>query len=51
MVCLIAAASLVSGCSILLLKIVDTILQMGDFSDHWLHIIGLIAAVIFTGDT
>ena len=36
MVMLIFVASIVSGTSILLLKITDTIVQMGDFGTYWM---------------
>lgn len=51
MICLVATASLVSGTSILLLKIVDTIVTWGDFQAHWGSLLVVIAAVLYTADT
>ena len=51
MLLLISLAGLVSGTSVLLLKVGDTILQHRDFSEHWpmLTLIGLLT--IATADT
>ena len=51
MLCLIAAAALISGTSILLMKIVDTILQFGDFEAYWHSILLVGVVVIFLSDT
>lgn len=51
MICLMVTAALVSGTSILLLKIVDTIITWGDFTAHWSSLIIVIAAVLYTADT
>jgi len=51
MLCLIGTSSLNSGASILLLKIVDTILQMGEGRDHWVPLLFITAVVIYLADT
>ena len=48
---LIASAAFVSGSSILLLKVSDTIFQMGDFVDNIVNFIILGIATIYTADT
>jgi len=51
MVMLIFLASIVSGTSILLLKILDTIVQMGDFATYWYQLIIVGALIGFTADS
>ena len=51
MLVMLATAAIVSGTSILLLKIVDTILQMGDFRDHWSSVIMVTVVVLYLSDT
>ena len=51
MIMLIFLASIVSGTSILLLKIADTIVQMGDFGTYWFQLIIVGALIAFTGDS
>ena len=51
MVLLIASSALVSGASILLLKVADTILQMGAFEEHWPVVLLVLACVLYTADT
>ena len=51
MVLLILSAAFISGCSVLLLKIVDTILQMGDWQEHCILVVLLILGMLYTGDT
>ena len=48
---LIFLASILSGTSILLLKIADTIVQMGDFGTYWFQLIICGALIAFTGDS
>lgn len=48
---LIFLASILSGTSILLLKIADTIVQMGDFGTYWFQLIIVGALIAFTGDS
>ena len=51
MLCLIATSSLISGVSILLLKIVDTIMQKGDFDEYWPTILLVSVVVLYLSDT
>ena len=51
MLFLIMLAGLVSGTSVLLLKVGDTILQHRDFSEHWPMIILIGVLTIATADT
>ena len=51
MVMLIFLASVVSGTSVLLLKIADTIIQMGDFGTYWLQLLLVGALIGFTADS
>jgi len=51
MVMLIGLAGSVSACSVLLLKISDTIVQNGDGYQYWPWLICIIGLVIYTGDT
>ena len=51
MVMLIFLASIVSGTSILLLKIADTIVQMGDFGTYWYQLIFVGCLIGFTADS
>ena len=51
MVMLIGLAGSVSACSVLLLKISDTIIQKGDGLDYWPFLACIIGLVIYTGDT
>ena len=48
---LIFLASIVSGTSILLLKIADTIVQMGDFGTYWFQLIIVGSLIGFTADS
>jgi len=51
MVMLIGLAAMVSGTSVLLMKIVDTMVQFGDFADYWYFMIVLGGLVAFTADS
>ena len=51
MVMLIFLAAIVSGTSILLLKIVDTIVQKGDFGSYWHLLLLLGGLTAFTADS
>ena len=51
MVMLIFLASIVSGTSVLLLKIADTIIQMGDFASLWPQLLLVGALTAFTADS
>jgi hypothetical protein len=51
MIMLILLAAVVSGTSVLLMKIVDTMVQQGDFADYWYFMIGLGCLVAFTADS
>ena len=51
MVMNIFLASIVSGTSILLLKIADTIVQMGDFGTYWMQLILVGGLIGFTADS
>lgn len=51
MVMLIFLAAIVSGTSVLLLKIADTIIQMGDFASLWPQLLLVGALTAFTGDS
>lgn len=51
MVMLIFLASIVSGTSILLLKIADTIIQMGDFGTYWMQLVLVGCLIGFTADS
>ena len=51
MVMLIFLAAIISGTSILLLKIVDTIVQKGDFGSYWHLLLLLGGLTAFTADS
>jgi len=42
--------SLLSGCSVLLLKVLDTIFQSGGLEKDWWQLLVLAALVLLTGD-
>mmetsp|Transcript_22543 Transcript_22543/g.27869 ORF Transcript_22543/g.27869 Transcript_22543/m.27869 type:complete len:93 (-) Transcript_22543:361-639(-) len=51
MLVLVSAATWTSGASILLLKVADTVLQKGEFEQHWPVLLLVIAATLYTADT
>ena len=51
MVMLIILAAIVSGTSVLLLKIADTIVQMGEFANLWPQLLLVLALTAFTADS
>jgi len=51
MVILIANAGVISGTSMLMLKVTDTLVQNGHLGDHWELLSLLAVLIIWTGDT